>query len=72
MRAAMLSLLLAATVGLAGCEQQTTAALKAEPVAFHKGDECHVCGMAITDFPAPKAKPCSAKAKRKSFAPPPS
>ncbi|WP_071870251.1 nitrous oxide reductase accessory protein NosL [Atopomonas hussainii] len=67
MRAAMLSLLLAATVGLAGCEQQTTEALKAEPVAFHKGDECHVCGMAITDFPGPKGQAVLGQGQAKKF-----
>ena len=67
MRAAMLSLLLAATVGLAGCEQQTTEALKAEPVAFHQGDECHVCGMAITDFPGPKGQAVLGQGQAKKF-----
>jgi copper chaperone NosL len=26
------------------------------PVAFHDTDECHVCGMIITDFPGPKGQ----------------
>lgn len=67
MRAAMLSLLLAATVGLTGCEQQATEALKVEPVAFHKGDECHVCGMAITDFPGPKGQAVYGQGQAKKF-----
>lgn len=48
--AALLSLL------LAGCgdERQTAASL--DPVAFHDGDECHVCGMSIKEFPGPKGE----------------
>lgn len=46
-----------AAVVLAGCsggEQQSLA--KPDPVHFDSGDECHVCGMAITGFPGPKGQ----------------
>jgi copper chaperone NosL len=44
-------------ITLAGCsngEQQTAA--KPDPVHFDSGDECHVCGMVITNFPGPKGQ----------------
>lgn len=46
-----------AAITLAGCssdEQQTAA--KPDPVHFDSGDECHVCGMVITNFPGPKGQ----------------
>lgn len=49
--------LLAAVLFLAGCsggEEQAPA--KPDPVHFSTGDECHVCGMAITRFPGPKGQ----------------
>lgn len=49
--------LLAAVLVLAGCsggEEQARA--KPDPVHFSSGDECHVCGMAITRFPGPKGQ----------------
>lgn len=57
----------AALLGLlvSGCgdEQQATVAL--DPVPFHEGDECHVCGMAISDFPGPKGEAVAANSVRK-------
>ena len=41
-------------VGCSGGEQETLA--KPEPVHFESGDECHVCGMVITNFPGPKGQ----------------
>ncbi|WP_342631054.1 nitrous oxide reductase accessory protein NosL [Marinobacter alkaliphilus] len=44
-------------ITLAGCsngEQQAVA--KPDPVHFDSGDECHVCGMVITNFPGPKGQ----------------
>lgn len=46
-----------AAVILAGCsggEQEVVA--KPDPVHFESGDECHVCGMVITNFPGPKGQ----------------
>ncbi|MCQ4296832.1 nitrous oxide reductase accessory protein NosL [Pseudomonas stutzeri] len=42
--------------GLSGCEEKQEAQQSLEPVAFHAEDECHVCGMVISDFPGPKGQ----------------
>lgn len=42
-----------------GNEEQTMA--KPEPVHFESGDECHVCGMVITNFPGPKGEAITEK-----------
>ena len=44
------------TLSLLGCEGQRQQEQVLQPVAFHSGDECHVCGMAITRFPGPKGE----------------
>lgn len=49
-----LALLLA--VGLAGCGEKEEVEQALDPVAFHDSDECHVCGMIISDFPGPKGQ----------------
>lgn len=41
---------------LAGCDQAVTQRTVAEPIAFHSDDECHVCGMIITNWPGPKGE----------------
>lgn len=43
-------------LGLAGCGEQEQAQQSLDPVGFHDTDECHVCGMVITDFPGPKGQ----------------
>jgi copper chaperone NosL len=43
-------------LGLAGCNEAEQTEQALEPVAFHASDECHVCGMAISDFPGPKGQ----------------
>lgn len=41
---------------ISGCkEPQQDSAVRA-PEAFHKHDECHVCGMLIVRFPGPKGQ----------------
>ena len=40
-------------------EEQTIA--KPDPVHIESGDECHVCGMAITKFPGPKGEAITEK-----------
>lgn len=42
--------------GLTGCEQKAETRQTLQPVAFHAEDECHVCGMIISDFPGPKGQ----------------
>lgn len=50
------ALALAVAVWLAGCDgvQQSGTELLAR--SFHPDDECHVCGMVVTDFPGPKGQ----------------
>lgn len=43
-------------LGLAGCGEKEEVRQSLEPVAFHSSDECHVCGMIISDFPGPKGQ----------------
>lgn len=44
-------------LALAGCsEPPPTATEKPAAVHMESGDECHVCGMAITGFPGPKGE----------------
>lgn len=46
-----------AAVMLAGCSGSEEQVAKApDPVHFESGDECHVCGMVITNFPGPKGQ----------------
>ena len=49
--------LLTLVIGLAllACNEPETVQQNLDPVAFHDSDECHVCGMIITDFPGPFA-----------------
>ncbi|MBL3555405.1 MULTISPECIES: nitrous oxide reductase accessory protein NosL [Marinobacter] len=60
-----LSVAVVFAVFLAGCsdaEEQVTE--KPEPVHFESGDECHVCGMAITRFPGPKGEAITAREEK--------
>lgn len=41
---------------LAGCDNAAEETANLAPVPFQKGDECHVCGMLIEDFPGPKGE----------------
>ncbi len=41
---------------LSACGQDQGARTTHAPEAFEDGDECHVCGMLITQFPGPKAE----------------
>jgi len=50
----LLALLLG--LGLASCGEGDQAATNLGPVAFHPSDECHVCGMVISEFPGPKGE----------------
>ncbi len=41
---------------LAGCNEQAGSDAAAVPVAVVSGDECHLCGMLILEFPGPKGE----------------
>jgi len=49
-------LLLLAGVMLAGCGKSDETTPPLPPVAIESGDECHVCGMIIANFPGPKGE----------------
>ncbi|MDI3326331.1 nitrous oxide reductase accessory protein NosL [Pontibacterium granulatum] len=54
MRALMLVLTLAM---LSGCgEEEDKIAMVQQVVAIESGDECHLCGMIITNYPGPKGQ----------------
>lgn len=50
---------------MAGCSNPDEPEQTLEPVGFHPSDECHVCGMIITDFPGPKGEVVSGSGVRK-------
>ena len=41
---------------LLGCNSEDERQLVVDPQTFESGEECHVCGMAITRFPGPKGQ----------------
>lgn len=43
-------------LGLLACSEPEAEQKSLAPVTFHDTDECHVCGMIITDFPGPKGQ----------------
>ncbi|WP_047230538.1 nitrous oxide reductase accessory protein NosL [Pseudomonas brassicacearum] len=43
-------------LGLLACNDRAEEKQTLAPTAFHKSDECHVCGMVIADFPGPKGE----------------
>lgn len=52
-------------VFLTGCsESEEQATEQPAPVHFESGDECHVCGMAITGFAGPKGEAITAREQR--------
>jgi copper chaperone NosL len=51
------AVVLAFALALGACsESEEVSGAKPGPVHFESGDECHVCGMAITRFPGPKGE----------------
>lgn len=50
-----IALLLAAML-LGACSEEAKIGINTDPVAFHDGDECHVCGMLITQWPGAKGQ----------------
>ncbi len=55
-RASRMLVTAALMLGLAACNEAEQSEQLLEPVAFHSSDECHVCGMVISDFPGPKGQ----------------
>lgn len=41
---------------LVACSDEAKQVVNTDPVAFHSGDECHVCGMLITEWPGAKGE----------------
>ena len=54
---------------LAACDKAPESSFTDAPVAFHPNDECHVCGMVITDFPGPKGAAVGAGGVKKFCSP---
>lgn len=52
-------------LGLLACNEPEAVQQNLAPVAFHDSDECHVCGMIITDFPGPKGQAVDKSAVKK-------
>lgn len=62
-RTAALGLLLGLL--LVACSEPDEQVRSLAPVAFHDNDECHVCGMIITEFPGPKGQAVGTDSVRK-------
>ena len=45
-----------ASLWLVACSEEVKVEVNTDPVAFHSGDECHVCGMLITEWPGAKGQ----------------
>lgn len=43
-------------LSLLACGKEDVEQVAREPVAFHQEDECHVCGMVISEFEGPKGQ----------------
>lgn len=59
------SCLLAIIMLLVGCGDDKSSKMVYDPVAFHSGDECHVCGMIIKGFPGSKGEAVDKQGARK-------
>ena len=59
------ALIMASSLLLGGCGPDEKMPEPLGPTAFHADDECHVCGMAILDFPGPKGQAVEAGRVRK-------
>lgn len=49
-------LVVVAAVLLTACSDEPQKQINTDPVAFHSADECHVCGMLITEWPGSKGQ----------------
>ncbi len=48
-------------LGLVACGESEQVQVNLDPIAIHSGDECHVCGMIIQEWPGPKGEVINAK-----------
>jgi copper chaperone NosL len=51
-----ISLLLICLAAATACQNKSATATKNDPISIQHGDECHVCGMLILNYPGPKAE----------------
>jgi copper chaperone NosL len=51
-----LLLMLIAMIMLSGCNNSEQTTQAQPPIAIEAGDECHVCGMIIVNYPGPKGE----------------
>ncbi|MBT2295809.1 nitrous oxide reductase accessory protein NosL [Pseudomonas fluorescens] len=56
-------------LALVACDKTESAPAAQAALAFHPSDECHVCGMVITDFPGPKGAAVAAGGVKKFCSP---
>lgn len=54
-------LVLMVSLGLVACGESEQTQVDLDPIAIHSGDECHVCGMIIQEWPGPKGEVINAK-----------
>ncbi|MBC3372947.1 nitrous oxide reductase accessory protein NosL [Pseudomonas sp. SWRI92] len=56
-------------LALVACDKAQSPPAAEAALAFHPADECHVCGMVITDFPGPKGAAVGASGTKKFCSP---
>lgn len=56
-------------LALAACDKAGSTPPNEATLAFHPSDECHVCGMVISDFPGPKGAAVAAGGVKKFCSP---
>jgi len=59
-----LLLALSLTLSILGCSDSKENTQKQPPIIFESGDECHLCGMLIVQFPGPKAQAFESRSPR--------
>lgn len=59
-----ISLVALLAVFLTACGNDSSTAIVKQAVAIESGDECHLCGMIITQFPGPKGETFSKHAEQ--------
>jgi copper chaperone NosL len=59
--------LIALVLVLGGCGEGDRYSVTQGPQPIQRGDECHLCGMIITDFPGPKGEVVTRRAQTLKF-----